>query len=225
MPDPIFDDDHAGDLLKMRTAHLGELAQAVSHDPDMRPLVRTVSQALDQAAASADSATARRKALAEDDLTPREGRERLSREAMDKGRSTVTRSLEQADAGLAAMEARLRARSLPKAPSDRAEDHARQELPLLLANTSDPLSVLIKIATGDDEALAAVAVGRLGRSLLAKADPDADHSAVIDAALGAAARSSSPDRKKAAAALAAVKVAGAKARGIVANGTAMRFDD
>lgn len=214
--DLVNDDD--GQTLAMRQGFTAELGKAVAFDDDAKSIVATFTKHLDAAAQAATGAAARGRIHAADDLTPQEGRDRLAREALDKGRSDSTKALEQADMALEVLTKRLTVRAMPKASSERAEDHAREELRLLMRDTQDPLEVLVELAGGDDEALAAVACGSLGRSLLVAAGQGADHAVVIDAAMGAAERSSNGERVQAAKALRAAKISGARARGVVATG-------
>ena len=145
--------------------------------------------------------------LRENDLIPREGRDRLLQETAAEARAKLRRLDEQQRSILAVMDKELSGASLPKIPAGR-EMPARDELRMLLDGSQDPVRTMAEVAARGDE-LAAVAVGSFGESYfrakgMRPRDAKEDHSIVQMQAVAAARNSSDPTVAAAANAYAAL---------------------
>ena len=137
--------------------------------------------------------------LRKDDTLYPEGKARLIREALDKGRSERETYLRQMAANLEVMKAHLALAATP-AVDPKREALARQEATMILDNSPDPVGAMMQIAQRGGEA-ATVVAGSWGQSyLLARGTDKVDevHASVQTVARSAATKSDDPQLRQAA---------------------------
>lgn len=219
------DEDDATELSSLGENFLSQAAAAITPglDTEGRQLFGEITKTLRSLPGAGSSVHADVERHADDDTIADEGRRRLTREAFDKGTSTVKERSEQALTGITVLEKRLRAQALPKAPTDAATvSTLRDEVRLTLEAAGDPLSAAERIVTGPDRYLAGVLLSRWGRTLLRTlGDDDGDMAeALVLRAVQAAAEHGSDAERKAAKALEGV-VPLRKAQAAVATSAGM----
>ena len=164
------------------------------------------SAALKRSAATTRSTVER---LRKDDTLYPEGRDRLIREALEKGRSERETYLRQMAVNLEVTQAAIAVAATPKVDPNR-EALARQEAAMVLDNSPDSASAMMHIALRGGEA-ATVVAGSWGRSyLLSHGTDKVDevHADVQRVARAAAVDSADPQLRQAAEVYQALKDGG-----------------
>lgn len=180
-----------------------DFTEAAPLGPKASTLYRRVTEAGAAAIVAADKTTGEVKRWREDDLVPREARDKRVREALDTGRRSVTQALETAGVGVEALRRQLEADALPKLTPER-EAFAREDARLLLDQARGPaevLSVMLELAKDPDSDVAALILGRFGERYLRSRGIDAKtHRSIVVEALQTAVQSHSGSESRLAAA-------------------------
>ena len=158
----------------------------VTHN--VREAYKSLEANLSKATQAANSTQYRVEQLRDDDTIYPEGRARLIREAIAKGKAEVAKHQRAADACVVVIKANLTQAAIPRMDPQR-EAFARDELRVRLDGAVDPVAVLFELASRDDE-MGAVACSSYAESWM-RAHGVADAPKVASSIRGVAAESAS----------------------------------
>lgn len=200
--DPHGTRAQAAQLIDSASEDLAAVSPDLSADqlpPALRGLARQVTETIGEVRRHVHTAAARLDQLADDDLIPDRGRERLTREAREAAERAVRDADARAGTALDVLEAGLTATTQPTFPAgaDRAE--ARERFKLLADASNDAAAVVRELVGGSDDELAAIAASPFARTYLQARGVPADVIATVATfAAQAALTSGDPTREAAA---------------------------